>query len=341
MNGKQRIEAALCGEWPDARPLMLHNFLMAAREYGVTMLQYRSDPEVIAGVHIQAVEKYDLDGVLIDVDTATLAGAVGVPVDFPENEPARAHGRKLDSLQQVEELEMVDISKDERVQIWLESCRIVKKYFGEEKYVRGNCDQAPFSLAAMMRSMTEWMMDLLSDDDRVHTLLEYCTEITGQFIRLMAETGVDMVSNGDSTAGPDMISPDMYVQYALPYEKKIVAEAHRLNRLYMLHICGNTNAILEQMVTCGADALEMDYKTDIGLVRQACAKQHVTFSGNIDPVAVIALGTPGMVEARVRQLLHIYRDEPRLIVNAGCAIPTNTPEENIRALVRTVRNAEL
>lgn len=37
MNGYQRIKAALPGEWPDQRPVMLHNFMMAAREAGLTM----------------------------------------------------------------------------------------------------------------------------------------------------------------------------------------------------------------------------------------------------------------------------------------------------------------
>ena len=48
MNGKQRIDAALNGEWPDKRPVLLHNFLMAVKEYGVSMKTYREDPEVVA-----------------------------------------------------------------------------------------------------------------------------------------------------------------------------------------------------------------------------------------------------------------------------------------------------
>lgn len=81
MNGWQRIHAALKGEWPDKRPIMLHNFMLAAREAGMTMEEYCSDPEKAAWAHIEAVEKYDLYGVLIDFDTATLpAEAAAGPV---------------------------------------------------------------------------------------------------------------------------------------------------------------------------------------------------------------------------------------------------------------------
>jgi hypothetical protein len=37
MNGYGRITAALRGERPDRVPVMLHNFMMAAREAGMTM----------------------------------------------------------------------------------------------------------------------------------------------------------------------------------------------------------------------------------------------------------------------------------------------------------------
>lgn len=46
------------------------------------------------------------------------------------------------------------------------------------------------------------MMDLLLDEERATRLLEYTTRISCQYVRLMAEAGADMVSNGDSPAGP-------------------------------------------------------------------------------------------------------------------------------------------
>ncbi len=338
MNGKQRIDAALKGEWPDKRPVLLHNFLMAAREYGVSMKAYREDPEVIAKVHIHAIEKYDLDGALIDVDTATLAGAVGVPVDFPENDPARVHEPAISSLEMVRDLEPVDISKDTRIQIWLESCRLIKGYYGDEKYIRGNCDQAPFSLASMMRTPSEWMMDLMMGENLVFKLLDFCTDATCQFINLMVQTGVDMVSNGDSPAGPEMISPDMFEMYALPYEKRVVEQAHKSGTPYLLHICGNTDIILDKMVESGADVLELDYKTNIQLVHDICKKEKVTFSGNIDPSGVVAFGSTGLVEEKTKEILDSFKNNPRLIMNAGCAIPAETPAENIKKLVEITRN---
>jgi len=337
MNGRERIQAVLEGRWPDKRPVMLHNFMLAAREAGMTMKEYYSDGKKAARAHIMAVEKYQLDGVLLDIDTAVLAHAVGVPVDFPEDEPARVHEPCLLSLEQVKDLAPPDITNDVRIQVALEAARELKRYFGDEVFIRGNCDQAPFSLASMMRTPAEWMMDIMMDPEHSFLLLDYCLDACLQFIRLMAAEGVHMISNGDSPAGPEMISRDLYRQYALPYEKKLVEYSHQLGLPYMNHICGNTDLILEDMLETGLDAMEIDYKTDLYKVH-ALYKDRMVLSGTIDPSGVIALGTPAMVEEKAREILELYKDSPRLIMNAGCAIPPNTPEANIRRLIEVTRS---
>jgi uroporphyrinogen decarboxylase len=338
MNGYHRIRAALHGDPPDAVPVMLHNFMMAAAESGVPMSQYRKDPAAVARCHIQAIEKYRYDGIVVDVDTATLAGAVGVPVAFPEDEPAVYHGCRLGSLREARDLEPVDVGRYWGIQVWLEAVRLLKRHFHDEVYIRGNCDQCPFSLAAAMRGSADWMIEILDPEnqDDAHRLLEYAAGATIQFIRLMAATGAHMVSNGDSPAGPSVVSPAIYRSFALPYEKRVVESAHALGLPYMLHICGKTEPILEDMLSTGADALELDYKTGACSARDII-RSRAAFVGNLDPTGVLAAGTPGLVEEKTRELLEIFAGIPRFILNAGCAIPATTPPENIRTIIRVAR----
>jgi len=317
---------------------MLHNFMMAAREAGFTMKQYRESPEAIARSFILAVEKYGYDGILVDVDTATLAGALGVPVDFPEDLPARLAGRKLERLEQVRELPPPLVGAYPGVQVWLEAVRLLHRHFGDEIHLRGNCDQAPFSLACAMRSMEDWFVDLSdpANEEFAHELLDYCLAATTQFLGLMADTGAHMVSNGDSPAGPDLVSPKMYRRFALPWEKRVVQFAHGLGKSYILHICGNTDLILEDMISTGADGLELDYKTNSRRAHQVM-RDRTVFAGNIDPSGVLAWATPERVEEKTRELLGVFSDTPRLILNAGCAIPAETPPGNLKAFIRAAR----
>jgi MtaA/CmuA family methyltransferase len=273
---------------------------------------------------------------VVDVDTATLAGAVGVPVDFPEDQPARTRGSGLVHLEQARDLDPPNVGEYRYIRHWIEAVRILRDYFGDEVYTRGNCDQAPFSLASMMRTPEQWMIDLLTDEDNVFALLEYCTAATCQFLRLMAQTGCHMVSNGDSPAGCEMISPVMYRKFALPYEKRVVECAHSLGLPHALHICGNTTAVLQDMLTTGADCFELDYKTDVNQVFSRF-KDRACLIGNIDPSGVLALGTPEDVRRQTKKVLDVYCGCARFILNAGCAIPAETPSENLRAMIATAR----
>jgi uroporphyrinogen-III decarboxylase len=49
----------------------------------------------------------------------------------------------------------------------------------------------------------------------------------------------------------------------------------------------------------------------------------------------MAQGTPELVQSKCRELMDIFSDTPRLILNAGCALPATTPPENLRAMIRT------
>lgn len=337
MNGYERIDAALKGLKPDKTPVMLHNFMMAAREYGVTMEQFRNDPQVIAGAFIKSVETYQFDGILVDIDTVTLAGALGVKIDFPVNDPARMHDGLLTEIENIHQLKPCRVEDYKYIQVWLEAVRLLKEYFKDEIYIRGNCDQAPFTLATMVRGAQDLMMDLMmAEENLVFELLDYCTDATCQFIKLMAQTGADMVSNGDSPAGPEMISPDMYEKFALPFEKKVVDTAHSFGLPYALHICGNTHVILDKMLLSGADAFELDYKTDARKVYELYSDK-ATLIGNIDPSGVLALGTVADVRQKTIELLEIYSGSPRFILNAGCALPPKTPSANIKEMIKIAR----
>jgi uroporphyrinogen decarboxylase len=102
-------------------------------------------------------------------------------------------------------------------------------------------------------------------------------------------------------------------------------------------VCGKADRILADLAATGADALELDQRTSLTLAH-AELRNRCTFIGNLDPSAVLCLGTPASVTEKTRELLDVFRDTPRLIVNAGCALPSTTPRENLLAMIRTVRH---
>ena len=87
MNAKERVEAVLRGRMPDRVPVCLHNFLPAAHEAGIPLEQYLTNPRATADAHLQAIEKYGHDCILIDLDTTMLAEAMGAKRNFTPGAP--------------------------------------------------------------------------------------------------------------------------------------------------------------------------------------------------------------------------------------------------------------
>jgi len=255
----------------------------------------------------------------------------------PGFEPERTHLGSLESIEDIKTLKPVKVENYKHIQNWLEGVRLIKEYFKDDVYVRGNCDQAPFTLASMMRGAQNWMLDLMmAEENLIFEVLEYCSDACIQFLKLMAQTDCDMLSNGDSPAGPEMISPEMYTKFAMPFEKRLADISHDLGLPYCIHICGNTESILDLMLETGSDAMELDYKTDVKKIYDTYHNK-ATFIGNIDPSGVLALGTVDLVKNTTVDLLNIYSGSNRFILNAGCAIPPNTPSANLKAMINVAR----
>jgi len=334
MNSLERVQTVLAGGVPDRVPVCLHNFMLATREAGVRMEDYRMDPEAIARTHLHAVEKYGYDCVLIDTDTTLLAEAMGAKSECAPGEPGRIVKPAISSLNDVDRLRVVNPEKDGRIPALLEAVRMLRKKVGSEIAIRGNADQAAFDLACLVRGVEDFLMDLKDDPESplLVRLLEVCYQSHLATHRAVAKAGAHFTSLGDSFAGPDVCSPAMFNRFARPYEERLVRDLAADGIFVVIHICGDTSRILPVLSEYGSCGFELDYKTDLVKAKDTVGARHVLF-GNIDPSGVIAMGSAAQVREATRQLMNVWKSGARFILNAGCAIPPNTPPENVRALV--------
>jgi len=316
----------------------LHNFMLAAREAGVRMEEYRVSPEAIARVHLQALEKYEHDCILVDTDTTMLAEAMGARSECAPNEPGRIVEPALCSLEQVEGLKVIDPERDGRIPALLEAVRLMSKQVGGEVAIRGNADQAAFDLACMVRGIEDFLVELVEqpDNPRIAQLMEICYQGHLAVHRALAKAGAHLTSMGDSLAGPDVVSPRMFRRFAQPYEERLVRDLAAHGIFVVVHICGDTSRILDMLAEYDSCGFELDYKTDAAKAKQTAGWRHVLF-GNIDPSGILANGTAEEVRDASRQLIDAWKPDGRFILNAGCAIPPTTPPENIHVLVEAAK----
>jgi len=324
----------MAGGIPDRVPVCLHNFMLATREAGVRMEDYRVNPEAIARAHLHALEKYGHDCIVVDTDTTMLAEALGARSECAPNEPGRIVEPAIHSLDEVDRLKVVNPDTDGRVPALLESVRLLSKQVGSEIAIRGNADQAAFGLACLVRGIEDFLMELVEqpDNPRIAQLMEVCYQSHLAVHRALAKAGAHLTSLGDSLAGPDVTSPRMFERFARPYEARLVNDLNADGIFVVIHICGDTSKILDQLAEYGPCGFDLDYKTDAVKAKLTAGKGHV-LCGNLDPSSVIAQGTVEQVREATRKLIATWKPGGRFMLNSGCAIPPTTPPENIRALV--------
>ena len=143
-----------------------------------------------------------------------------------------------------------------------------------------------------------------------------------------------MTSMGDSTAGPDVLSPAMYEKFAMPYEKKVIDAVHEAGGMVALHICGNATSIMEQMTSLGADVLEIDQKTDLKKAREI-TEGKCTILGPISPIT-LSSGNRDEIQKEVKTCMDIVggTTAKRFIFGPGCALGGDTSEESVEWMIR-------
>lgn len=341
MTSLERFLAAVRFEKVDRMPTDLHNFSICAGTSGQTFDRFVLDAELMAQRQIALQEEFGHDVLLVENGTASLAQAMGCRVSFRKEDAPAVTGAVLKTVEAWDKLTVTGQLLDAPLlRANLETVKILKRKLGDRVVIMGRGDQGPFSLASQMLGMSELLMELTDRDmaEDIAHLMEIAAQAGVLCCTAMLEAGAHCTSIGDSTAGPDVISPAMYEAYALPYERKLIQAVHREGGLIALHICGNATGIIDKMIETEADILEIDQKTRLGEV-WPLLRGHTAILGQISPITLMN-GTIGEVQAETEKMLGVVggREATGVILGPGCALGGSTPFANIHAMLNVVKN---
>ena len=220
----------------------------------------------------------------------------------------------------------------------LEALSRVVEALGKDAFVVACFDQYPFSLAAALMGINEIMLKVLDDPPFVEALMRRCSDYASAYARALSNAGADLLSGGDSPAG--LLNPNLYQELVLPAETRLIASIKSATRKPVsLHICGNATPILRMMANSGADVLELDHAVSIG---EACriVGPNIALWGNLDPIRVLAQGTPEAVRRKAVETTQAVRaaGHRRFVLSSGCTLAVETPPENLDALIRSCQD---
>src|SRR5690606_23713170 len=114
-------------------------------------------------------------------------------------------------------------------------------------------------------------------------LLEICNEQAIEFAREQIRAGADFIGIGDAAAS--LVGPNIYREFVLPCEKKLIEAIHRAGAKTKLHICGNITSLLDDIPLSGTDMADVDWMVNFGKAVESFGS--CCTCGNFDPVKVL------------------------------------------------------
>jgi MtaA/CmuA family methyltransferase len=283
-------------------------------------------------------ERVGQDVIFVGCDNYYIAEGFGCVAELPADETPHLVKPPLDHISEIGALVAPDPLTDGRMPVVLEATRLVRNAVGDAVAIR-TPGTGPFALASYFVGTQDFLIEVGmanaglagSEPEAIHQALDLAADALILFGKACFDAGADLLHCGDSLSSCDVISPADYETWAFPYQRKVLQAWKAYGAKTLLHICGDSSAVLDLYAETGADVIEVDHKVDLALARRIVGDR-ASVIGNVDPVTVLLQGTPEQVRATSARCLE-EGSGGNYILGSGCVVPRITPLENLRAMV--------
>lgn len=337
MSSLDRTMAVIHKRIPDRVPVDLHNFLPAVQFAKLPLSETLQNGEMLAESQLCFWREFGHDVLLVENGTVSEAQALGCQVDYFDDQPAFVATHVLaGGLELVRTLEIPDPYTTPPMCEILKAVSILHREIGDKVYIMGRADQGPVALAAALRGYEQFVLDLTLNEqpELIQEVLDFCTRVHIRYGQALREAGAHGTSMGE--LGVSMIGPRLYRSVAYPYDCRVVQALGSPDFPYALHICGDATLILPEMISTGAQILELDYKTNMQFAKEQM-RGKTTFLGPVNPELIWEAQSPDIVDEISREAIEVLAPQGGLILGPGCALGLDTPFENIHALIESAK----
>ncbi|MDK4592279.1 uroporphyrinogen decarboxylase [Kingella kingae] len=286
-------------------------------------------------VTIQPLERFDLDAAILFSDILTVPDAMGLGLYFETGEGPK-FTKPIQTEADVNALRVPDMAN-------------LRYVFDAVKSIRGALNGrvpligfsgSPFTLACYMieggssKEFRTIKTMMYSRPDLLHKILDVNAQAVTAYLNEQIAHGAQAVQIFDTWGG--VLSDVAFQAFSLRYMKQIISGLKRENENRCVPVIVFTKGggqWLESMAQSGADALGLDWTTNIAQAR-ARVGDKVALQGNFDPFALF--GTPDAIKAEAARILADFGNGSGHVFNLGHGINQHAAPEHAKILVDTV-----
>ncbi len=328
----QRVLTTIGHKEPDRVPLFLLVTMHGAKELNMSISQYFSKAENVIKGQLRMWKKYQND-CLYNIFYAPIEiEAMGGEVIFRDDGPANSGRPVIESSEEIETLEMPEISEAECLQKVLKATAGLKAEVGDEAPIIGVV-MSPFSLPVMQMGFDRYL-DLLYDNRKLFNhLIKLNEKFCIEWANAQIDAGATAIGYFDPISSPTIIPRTLYLETGYKIAKRTLSKFKGPAAIHLAS--GRTLPIIDDIKDSGALIVGVSTLEDITELKEAC-RGKICILGNLNGIEM-RTWTPQIAEARVKDL--IARAGPGggfiLSDNHG-EIPWQVPEKILLAISKAV-----
>jgi len=196
---------------------------------------------------------------------------------------------------------------------------------------------SPFTHLLELFGYQSALMALIEAEETCKQLLDRFSEQVIAQVQCFAPCEPDAILISSAFAGGGFISREMYVDFVVPYERRVVEAIHEHGLPAYVHTCGKIGDRLDLMAQTGVDGIDTLDPPPLGTVDLARAKaefgERFFFKGNLDAVNEMLRADDATFENAVKQRLAIGKPGSGCILSSACSVAPGVRPERLRRLV--------
>jgi [methyl-Co(III) methanol-specific corrinoid protein]:coenzyme M methyltransferase len=332
MTAKDRVIKFLQGEEIDRPPVFsgMGNVIKPVLDKnGLNFARVHRNPDQMATAASGSFLDYGFECAVIPFDLAVEAEAMGAVVNYYDDVDGMLYPTiKGKCVKTIDDIKVPDdLSKAGRIPIIVETIGKIKEKLGDDCAV-GVHILGPFTMLGQMKELDDLLEECFIEPEKTNAMMERVSSVIVDVFKIYKEAGADYLILREMGATSDVLSPNSFKNLVKPHLIRIIKEMPQPN---ILHICGNTNFIVKDMVECGADAISVDQKNNTAESREKIGDNVIMCSG-FDPIAVLHNGKLEDVKPSV-----LEKWDGASAVMPGCDLWPDVTSENMQAMVSALK----
>ncbi len=326
MTNRQRYLAVLDGRPVDFLPRTPVLMQFAAEFIGSNYGEFARDLRTLTRANLECARHFGLDQSSAISDPYRETQGFGAEIIYERDAVPHCRKHPLEDSTDLARLTRPKPLEAVRMRDRIEAVGAYREQTSGEYSILGWIE-GPAAEAADLRKADNFFCDLIEEPEFASELMSLCVEVALDFAREQIKAGADTIGIGDAVAS--QVSPHVYEKLILPQEQRLVRGVKEMGAKVRMHICGNITHLLPRLATLGLDVIDVDHMVSLAKVRETLGRA-VAIGANLDPVADVLRGPPARIREKLERCDRAAGNP--FIVNAGCEIPSGTPEENLKAL---------